>query len=177
MNEIIEKALSMGVFRANIINTADLKFDSIFRKYCADNRCGFYGNNHMCPPDVGTVDEVRARVLSFDKGIYFQTVSDINGFSDSESLEKAAFKHNNLSNDIKKYLLESGYTEVLAMGTKCRYCQECTKIKDLPCIHPDLAISCLSAYCIDVLDMAKKLSMDYNLGDRQIAYFGLVLFK
>ena len=177
MDQIINKVLEMGAYDAKIINTSDLRFDSIFRKYCADNKCGFYGNNHMCPPDVGTVEEVKSKVLQYDKGIYFQTISPINGFSDNENLEKAAFKHNNLANNIKKYILASGYEKVLPMGTKCRYCPECSKIKGEPCIHPDMAISCLSAYCIDVLDMAKKLNMEYLLGDKKIAYFGLVLFK
>ncbi len=177
MDELIKKALELGAADAKIIDTSDLRFDAIFRKYCEDNKCGFYGKNYMCPPEIGTVERLREKVLSFDKGIYFQTISPINGFSDKEGLEESALRHNNLANDIKKYLKSKGFEKVLALATKCRYCPECCKVKGEACIHPDVAVSCLSAYCIDVIDMANKLSMEYKLGDTKIAYFGLVLFK
>ena len=177
MNEIIQKAIELGAEEAAFVNTSDLKFDKIFRKYCEDNRCGFYNKNYMCPPDIGTFEEVKSKVLAFEKGIFFKTVSPIESFSDEESLEKAALRHNNIAQKIRLYLKDSGYGDILPMATKCRYCKVCSKTLNKTCAFPELAIGCLSAYCIDVLNTADNLSMNYNLGDKQIAYFGLVLFK
>lgn len=177
MNEIIEKVLELGAEEAAIINTEDLKFNIMFRKSCEENRCGFYDKNYMCPPAIGSYDEVKAKVMAFEKGVFFKSVSPIESFFDEKSLEKAALRHNNIAQNIRKYLKESGYKDILPMATKCRYCKVCCKTLDKPCAFPELAIGCLSAYCIDVLNTADKLSMEYKLGDKKIAYFGMVLFK
>ena len=35
------------------------------RAFCLENKCGKYGNNYMCPPHVGTLEEIRTKLRKF----------------------------------------------------------------------------------------------------------------
>ncbi len=42
------------------------------RDYCTENRCGSYDANHMCPPRVGSLEEVEAVLQDFPQGVLLQ---------------------------------------------------------------------------------------------------------
>ena len=62
IEKLREKALELGAFKAGIVEASEIKTDAYFRKMCSDNICGNYGRSYMCPPDIGPIDELMARV-------------------------------------------------------------------------------------------------------------------
>ena len=42
------------------------------RAYCIENRCGSYNSNHMCPPRVGSLEDMEAVLGQFTKGVLLQ---------------------------------------------------------------------------------------------------------
>jgi predicted metal-binding protein len=42
------------------------------RELCFANKCGNYGNNYMCPPHIGSLEEIKARLKKFHCGILLQ---------------------------------------------------------------------------------------------------------
>ena len=61
--KIIERALEAGFHQAAIIETSQIVFDPSFRPYCQENLCGQYGANYSCPPECGSPEEMRQRIL------------------------------------------------------------------------------------------------------------------
>ena len=55
-----KSALDLGAYRATVIPTDQIVTDRVFRDMCAANYCGMYEKCHMCPPDVGEIDELMA---------------------------------------------------------------------------------------------------------------------
>ena len=61
-DELPELAMEMGFAAAALIETKDIEFIPAFRPLCEENLCGKYGVNYACPPDCGTVEEMKARI-------------------------------------------------------------------------------------------------------------------
>ena len=62
---ILQIARAEQVFSAAaIVPTSEIPFDSGFRVYCEENLCGNYGANYTCPPDCGSPEELRRRILA-----------------------------------------------------------------------------------------------------------------
>lgn len=175
--DYIEMALSLGAHSPILIETKDILFNPEFRKYCEENVCGYYGKNLMCPPDIGTTYEVIKLAQSYEYGIFYQTKGNIKNYSDKDGILNAANTQNNISHKIKQALNSKGITEVLCMSTNCKYCTRCAKLDNEPCHNPQLAVGCLSAYCVDVMDLADKCKMDYKCSPQVIIHFGLTLFN
>lgn len=61
--ELLELARADG-FSAAIIPTGKIVTDEKFRPFCEENLCGNYDANYSCPPDCGTVEETRQRLMA-----------------------------------------------------------------------------------------------------------------
>ena len=72
--DFIEEAKALGFSDAAVINTDKLVFVPEYRVFCEDNLCGNYDKNPACPPESGTVEEMKARALKFEKTLVLQTM-------------------------------------------------------------------------------------------------------
>lgn len=64
---LIEEAKKLGFSDAAIMDTKDLVFVPDYRMYCEQNLCGCYNVNPACPPESGTVEEMKERALKYNK--------------------------------------------------------------------------------------------------------------
>lgn len=176
----IEKIISMGIEAGftsiSVIPTEEIVFNPDFRICCEDNSCGKYGINYTCPPACGTPDEMRNRILNHKYAIVFQTMWEIPDFDDHARIKKCKNKHNTM---VRKFIdaLEPAYNGgFMIAASGCSLCEECAIVHDEPCVFPEKAASCASAYCIYVKDLAEKCGMEYYCGNSITAFFGLYVF-
>ena len=178
MDGLIEKLLEWGAYKAAVVNVADIEFDRRFREQCASNACGCYGKNHMCPPDVGDIDELIARAKSYDKALVYQTVSELEDSYDFEGMMEAGKRHHQLTNRLRKAVAAHGLRNVLHLSVGgCRECPICARADNLPCRHPEVATPSMEAYGIAVSKLATRAGMKYINGQNTVTYFGTLLYK
>ncbi len=175
--EIIALAAYEGFFKAEIIDTPKIIFCPEFRKYCEENLCGKYDRNYSCPPDCGTPDQMRDKVMKYKKALVLQTCWKIDDFSQTDKLNSAKAEHNGAMLRLIKKLKSMGYDGLMAGASGCSLCKACEKENNKPCKHPDLSFSCLSAYCINVKRLAEECSMNYDYKDGVLSFFGIYLFQ
>ncbi len=170
-------ALDCGAHKAAwlAINT-DVVFDPVFRDICATNACGLYGKCHMCPPDIGQIDQLILDAQAFDYGLLYQTVGVLEDSFDIEGMLAAAKTQNDIAIKIREHLSDDDGFMHLSTGG-CRVCDRCTKLDDLPCILPEMAMSSLEAYGIDVYNTAKNAGLKYHHGENTVTYFGMIFVK
>ena len=99
-NELMNLALKLGFADAAIINTKDLVFVPNFRTLCEENLCGKYGVNYACPPDCGTVEQMREKVLRWRQALVLQTMWDIEDPMDEAQTKPAKGRHNKLTRQL-----------------------------------------------------------------------------
>lgn len=177
-DKIKESALAAGFTAAEYISVSALVFQPEFRKYCVENECGNYGKNYACPPDCGTVEEMQKRVLPYQNALVFQSRSHIDDAFDDVLTKPLKKRHTQMTLQTVKNCHSLGLPDngLFIMAGPCNFCDVCKLQKGLPCCHEDLRFSCLSAYCIDVTELANSCGMDISWDGNTVSFFSLYCF-
>ena len=174
--EKIARAVQEGFCAAAIMDTADIVFDPAFRPYCEENLCGQYGANHSCPPDCGSAEDMKNRVLAHKKALVLQTIWEISDYTDAAAIKKAKKAHNAAEIRLVQALRQDGCDGIIVGASGCALCSPCLQTLGQPCKFPDLQYSCMSAYCVFVKKLADACGMEYSPGDGLLAFFGMYVY-
>ena len=176
--ELIQTALDCGATKAAVIGRKAIVLNAQFRAMCEANSCGVYGRCYTCPPDVGPIDELMARVRRYDKGLLYQLVSPLEDSFDIEGMAEA--KKNFVQ--VCQRVLDAprpvlGDKAMYLGGGGCGLCDTCAKLTNEPCRHPDRALASLESCGIDVYNTTKTTPLKYINGANTVTYFGMVLYQ
>ena len=171
---LCDLARELGAYKAAVISVDKITTDAGFRKMCEANLCGRYGKSYTCPPDVGAIDTLIAKLKGYDHALVYQTVGMLEDSFDIEGMQDAAKKHCQLILELMKRYPDG----VLHLGAGgCPLCERCAKATNEPCRHPEHAIASLEAHGVNVSELAKSCSMKYINGQNTVTYFAAMLFK
>ncbi|KJR49286.1 hypothetical protein UF75_0364 [Desulfosporosinus sp. I2] len=178
-NNLVKDAKALNAAHATITEVAEIKFNEDFRELCEQNSCGSYNKNWMCPPAVGSISDLKERVLGFKQGLLFQTVHPIEDSFDWEGMLEGKVNHEKIFRKIHEYI-ENNYTftAVLPLNAgPCMYCVKCAYLEGEECHFPDKAVSSVEANGIDVMALVKASGIPYKNGENTVSYVALILFK
>lgn len=159
---ILQESKRVGFAKTAVMSTEDLSFHHEFRMLCEQNHCGNYGANYACPPYCGTPEEMENRVMQFKQAIVFQSRTHVENIFNDEETKEIKKVHTAMTLDAVDGMIRQGFDEdgMYIMCGPCNYCKKCEMLKHTPCVREDRRFSCLSAYCIDAMDMAKHCGME-----------------
>ena len=163
-------------FSAALIAPEQIPVNAKFRIFCEENLCGKYGANYSCPPDCGTVEALHQNILAADKVLIVQTIWNIDGYEDKSTIQESKKMHNAMVLHLKSKMEQQELTGFCSGYNGCQLCTPCKRTVNEPCIHPDLRISCMSAYCIDVAELAKRCNLPFAWTPDKLHLFGMVAF-
>ena len=167
-----ERAKQLGFSAAAVMDTKNLVFKPEYRVFCEENRCGNYDRNPACPPESGSVEEMKEKALAlaadetfpFEKmlkepGIHY--ICEVKKASPSNDMDykKAKLVHNRLTESLAEEMKKDGKSDLLIMTA-----------------GPYRHHSCMSAYCVDAQEMADAVGMTCWGKDGKVRYFSQVLF-
>ena len=178
LKRLVEEAKNLRATHAAIVDAAVIKYSPEFRRYCEQNKCGQYGTNFMCPPLVGSFDELRKQAVQYEKCLVFQTVHPISHSLDWKGMKKAFSVHDDVLRRIIGHIVdEYGIGDSLSLGAgPCTTCSRCAAVDGEPCRFPDRAVASLEAYGIDVGELVKSCAIPYYNGKNTVSYVGCILF-
>ena len=156
--DLIKEALSMGFADAAIMDTKDLVFVPEYRQFCEDNLCGNYNLVPACPPACGTVEEMQAKALKYEKALVLQTVLK-DPIMDPVLFKRAKHAQNILTEQLARQMQEAGKEDILIMSA-----------------GPYKNCSCMSAYSVDAQKMADAVGMVCWADDSDVRFFTQILF-
>lgn len=165
----------MGANKAEAVPVKEIRTDSSFRALCEANACGNYGRNYMCPPYVGSIDELIQRLYGYEAALVYQTVSPLGDSFDFEGMMEAGRRHNELGQKLWDMTDSLGLKALHLGAGGCRLCEICAIQRGSPCRHPARAMASLEAYGIDATELAALAGMRYINGRNTVTYFGVVL--
>lgn len=178
-NELVQEAKKLGCSEAVGLNFSLIEFSQEVRKYCAMNHCGQYNKNWACPPAVGSMEELKDRVLGFADGILVQTMHYLKSSFDYRGMQAGKEVHEKVMRNLLNTALERfPLEETLLLGAgHCDVCQECAWVDGEPCRFPEKAMASLEAYGIDVMKLTREHGIPYFYGKGTVAYVGLLLYR
>lgn len=174
--ELTDYALSLGFSDAKIIETKELVFDPSFRPYCAENLCGQYGANYTCPPDCGTPEEMKQKIVSHPRALVMESLWEVKDYSDQAAIKHGKACHNHWEIQVLKEARSRGTDGFLVGASGCSLCSPCAMTAGEPCRFPDLRWSCMSACCIFVKKLADLCGMEYDPGPGLVTFYGMFVF-
>jgi predicted metal-binding protein len=146
------------------------------RAFCLENKCGNYGHNYMCPPYVGSVEEIRIKLKKFKHGVLLQYAKSLDIRGDREGVRQAKVDFHHRILQIEEFLRKEGINQVWGMiGGSCELCDVCKAKMGEPCPYPDKARTSLEAIAIDVLALLDKFGLDSKFHADKITWTGCVL--
>lgn len=155
------------------IETKDLVFDEFVVNACKANYCGKYGKSWVCPPALGSLDELKAKILKHEKALVYTTKHNLEDSFDFEGMMAAKEEHVNIDLLFQNEVTALGGFALGAGG--CSKCERCT-YPDSPCRFPDIAKPSVEAHGIDVTKLATTANINYHNGVNTVTYFTLILW-
>ena len=173
--ELIEQQLSaLPLAQYGGIETAELEFSERIRRVC-EQECPMYGKTWACPPAVGTVEECRARCLSYPHALYLTTLTEVSDIANLEETLATRAPHEAVTREALA-ILKPHVKDVMALSTEaCAICEHCA-YPDAPCRHPELMFPCVESHGIIVTALAEKEGIDFY-GGNLVTWFSLLLFR
>ena len=175
MKEFLEKARSLGFSEAVFLDGLALECKPGLRAYCNPVQCPNHGQNWVCPPGCGTLDECRERARGFNKGILLQSVTELHPPTAPEAYRELNREHNLRFREF----IESarpGLAEMLPLTTGgCVFCELC--VYPEPCVKPDVKMESLSAFGIDVGELCAGAGLPYSFSEEAVYFTALLLVK
>lgn len=177
-DRLVETAMANGAYKAAVIDASVVETDASFRELCKVNACGKYGRCWMCPPDIGEIEPLMAKLREYDYALVYQTVGELEDSYDIEGMGEAAERHNALCERLAWDCSDLPMTKKLHLSAGgCHLCAVCARVENQPCRYPDRAIPPLEGYGINVSRLAAKSGMKYINGQNTVTYFGAVFFR
>lgn len=177
-NVLLEKVYEFGAYKGHFVDVANISVLEEFRALCEQNACGNYGKSYMCPPDVGKITDLMAKLKTYRTALVYQTVNQLEDSYDFEGMMDAGQKTNDLAQELTQWLKDHNHTNFLHLGAGgCRVCEQCGKKDDISCRFPDKAMASLETYGVNVSELALLADMKYINGQNTVTFFGSVFFK
>ena len=174
--ELLAAQLSnLPIAQFEFFSTEDLEFSPRIRQVCRQE-CPRYGQTWACPPAVGTVEECKARCLSYPEGLLISTLTEVNDIANLEETLATRPAHEEITRQTAALLREQKL-EVLVLSTdSCAICSHCT-YPSAPCRHPEKMFPCVESHGIVVTQLAERCGVEYQYGNQVVTWFSLLLFR
>jgi len=171
--DILKLCLEKNVSKAAKIPVEKLTFMPELRQMCEQNACGRFGQNYCCPPHVGDVEALIAKLKAFDEAVIWQNIYPLEDSFDFEGMMDAQKKHNDMTLEMARTIYEElGRDQALVLAAGgCGICNSCAVITKEPCRNPADALSSLEAYGIHVAKIGEVSELRYINGKDTVTYF------
>ena len=149
-----------------------------------ENKCGHFRKHYMCPPYVGSLDEIKVKLKRYHRGVLVQRSWPLDVKNDREGLiqSKVAF-HKTILNieDYCRNVISLRGTDLEHIwgfiGGTCELCQPCKAVTEEPCPCPEQARTSLEALGIDVVRLLKTYGLDSDFHADCVTWTGCLLFR
>ena len=174
MRDFLEIARTLGFTEAVLRSDLSLTSRAESRAYCNPEQCPNHGQNWVCPPGCGTLEECAERVREFSEGILLQSVTELIPPTELETYKALNRAHNARLKELIE-AVKPVVDKLLPLTTGgCSFCVECSYPE--PCLRPDVKMESLSAFGIDVGELCEKAGLDYSFRKDRVYFTALLLF-
>ena len=174
--ELCVLAKEIGFENCGGLDPSTIELKEEVRQMCSGGGCTMYGKRWSCPPGCGTLDECRALLKGYTRGILVQSVAQLEDPFDAETMVETEKLHKERFDFMRKALHNQGLHALAAGAGCCTVCRECT-YPAAPCRFPELKISSMEALGMLVAEVCKANALPYHYGENTIAYTSCFLLK
>ncbi|MDY1591458.1 MAG: DUF2284 domain-containing protein [Methanofastidiosum sp.] len=147
------------------------------RGYCYQDLCGNYGKHYMCPPFIGTVEEIKSRLGGYNKAILVRYTEEFDATRDKMKVKRSKIDFHKKILELENFLSQKGIESWGLVGGSCSFCIECKAITNRSCKHPHKARPSLESLGIDVQKLLDNFGLDNKFYPDKIVWTGCILIN
>ena len=83
-----------------------MRIDPEVRKLCEQNKCGYYGKSHMCPPAIKGIEEWKQEMQSFENAVMVTKAYPTQGSFDIKGMFEGATDFGKTLSNLKQDIEE-----------------------------------------------------------------------
>ena len=156
--ELLEERLAeLPLYQYAFIRTEDLMFSERIRWIC-EHECPMYGKTWACPPAVGTVEECKAKCLSYNSCLMVGTIAEVDGEYNMEKSLATRPEHEHLTNQIRDFMRQQGVEPYILSTEACAACERCACLDGQPCRLPERMHPCIESHGINVIPVLEVIT-------------------
>ena len=176
ISQVEARAAECGFFETGYVEIDNLKYYQEVRQHCEVNTCRKYATSWACPPAIGTLEECKARVESYQKMLLFTKKYELEDSFDFEGMIDGLKDFKKTAEEFQSSLKGVLKNCIVLSNQQCARCEKCT-YPDAPCRFPEYLHHSLEGYGFVVSDLANEAGVRYNNGANTVTYLGALLFR
>lgn len=170
-----QQMAELPIVQYQFFETSELTFSPRVRYIC-ETECTQYGKSWACPPGTGSLEECRARCLSYPHALLITTMTEVEDISDLPETLSTRLPHEEITRQVNDLLRAQG-AETYPLSTEsCAICPACS-YPDAPCRHPERMFPCVESQGILVTELAERYGIEFQAGGNIVTWFSLLLYR
>lgn len=158
------------------VEPKDLEFSDRVRHIC-QTECAMYGKSWACPPGVGTVEECKAKCLSYNKALLISSLTEVADIADLEATLATRRDHEDLTDRVGDILRARGLEPYILSTEACAICGRCAILDGKPCRHPEKMHPCVESQGINIIPTLEANGLEFQYGQNVVTWVSLLLFQ
>ena len=169
-----ERLAELPLLQYEFFAPQELEFSERIRYVC-ENECPMYGKSWACPPAVGSVEECKARCLSFGNALLISTITEVSDIANIEETLATRGPHEEITREVHALVKEQAENSMVLSTEACAHCEQCS-YPCAPCRFPNRMYPCVESHGIVVTSLAEKYGIDFLAGGNIVTWFSLIFF-
>lgn len=169
-----EQLAELPLLQYEFFSPEELEFSDRVRYVC-ENECPMYGKSWACPPAVGSVEECKARCLSFKHALLISTITEVSDIANIEETLATRAPHEEITREVHALVKEQSENTMVLSTEACAHCENCS-YPDAPCRFPNRMYPCVESHGIVVTSLAEKYGIDFLAGGNIVTWFSIIFF-
>ena len=145
-------------------------------RYICQAECPRYGQSWACPPGVGSVEECKARCLSYHNCLVIGTVIECADLSNMEATLATRPDHEAVTDQIADLLRQQGVEPYVLSTEACALCDRCAYLDGHPCRYPEKMHPCVESHGINILSLLDQWGLAFQYGENVVTWFSLLFY-
>jgi len=171
-----QQLMELPLYVYTYIDPKNLEFSERIRYICKAE-CPMYGKTWACPPAVGSVEDCRAKCLSYNSCLMVGTITEVDGEYNMEKSLATRPEHEKLTNQIRDLFRQQGVEPYILSTEACAVCERCAYLDGLPCRLPGRMHPCLESHGINMIPTLEENGLEFNFAADVITWYSLLFFN
>ena len=174
--ELLEAQLAeLPLYGYFSIDPKDLEFSDRIRWIC-EHECPMCGRTWACPPAVGTVQQCKAKILSYEHCLMISTIVEVRDITDIDETLATRPEHEEITNQVRDLMRAQGVDPYVLSTEACAICERCAYLDGQPCRHPDRMHPCVESHGINVIPVLEQNGIEFQFGANVVTWVSLLFY-
>ena len=175
MTLLEEQLAELPLFGYYSIDPRELEFSDRIRWIC-EHECPMCGRTWACPPAVGTVQQCREKVLSYENCLMIATIVEVYDITDINETLATRPEHEEITNQVRDLMRQQGVDPYVLSTEACAICERCAILDGQPCRYPERMHPCVESQGINVIPTLEGCGLEFQYGANVVTWISLLLF-